>query len=72
MKAVAIEAIDIIQQSKIGPVFVLETSCRDYEHYSNLPVAVSYNCRVYVKTGWSSDTYRACYKTGVPYAVPIG
>jgi hypothetical protein len=50
---------------------VLETTCRDFEHFCSLPAVVRFENRICVKTGWSSDTYRACYKSDVPYCTPV-
>lgn len=50
---------------------VLETVCRDYDHYVSLPDVVVYQDRLTGnkpvecgKTGWSSDRNYACYKSG--------
>jgi len=43
---------------------VLETVCRDYEHYKSLPNAVIFQGIECGKTGWSSDHQYACYKSG--------
>lgn len=50
---------------------ILETSCSDYHTYALLPTALLFEGRVYGKTGWNSDTGRACFKTGVPLATAI-
>lgn len=42
---------------------VLETTCRDYDHYKTLPNVVVYNGIECGKTGWSSDKQYACYKS---------
>lgn len=51
---------------------VAETECADYDSYSRLPQVVRYPGRrgpvLLGKTGWSSDTNRACYKSGVVVA----
>lgn len=53
---------------------VLETDCTDYDQYSALPMVVEYHGSLYARTGWSSDTHRACYKTSryIATAVPSG
>lgn len=43
---------------------VLETVCRDYDHYRTLPDVVVYEGTECGKTGWSSDRNYACYKSG--------
>jgi hypothetical protein len=64
---------------------VLETVCRGYDHYVSLPDVVEYqgeaslplagfvkvSATVCGKTGWSSDSGYACYKSGacIAYAV---
>ena len=55
--------IDILSSQEIEGTLVIETSCPDYEAYIHLPVFVSYLGRELGKTGWNSDTGRACYKT---------
>jgi hypothetical protein len=64
--AITVEAAHIIDGET-----VLETTCRDFDHFCSLPAAVEFEGRVCGKTGWSSDTNRACYKSGarVAYAV---
>ena len=47
---------------------VLETTCRDYDHFVSLPDVVEYGGTLCGKTGWSSDTNRACYKSGAMLA----
>ena len=47
---------------------ILETYCRDYEHYTQLPDVVVYQNVECGKTGWSSDRQYACYKSGVAIA----
>lgn len=47
---------------------VLETVCRDYDHYKSLPEVVIYEGTVCGKTGWSSDRNYACYKSGAAIA----
>lgn len=54
---------------------VAETACIDYDHYARLPAVVRYPGRrgpvLLGKTGWSSDTNRACYKSGAQIAEPV-
>lgn len=47
---------------------VLETACRDYDHYKTLPAVVSYEGTVCGLTGWNSDRGYACYKSGAKVA----
>ncbi len=47
---------------------VLETVCRDYDHYRTLPDVVGYEGTECGKTGWSSDRNYACYKSGAAIA----
>ncbi len=47
---------------------ILETVCRDYDHYKTLPDVVVYNEVECGKMGWSSDNHYACYKSGVTIA----
>ena len=47
---------------------VLETLCRDFDHYKSLPDVVIYEGTECGKTGWSSDRDYACYKSGAAIA----
>jgi hypothetical protein len=49
---------------------IIETDCHDYAQYSTLPEVVTYQGRLFGKTGWSSDTGRACYKSAARIAMP--
>jgi hypothetical protein len=63
MKAeVVAGAIPVETEHLLDGKVVLETTCNDYDHYSSLPGVVTYNGTTCKKTGWSSDTNRACYK----------
>lgn len=69
MKAKVVDdALVLLAVHKIEGEVVLETTCRDYDHYVTLPQVVEYEGRECGKTGWSSDTNRACYKSGVMIA----
>lgn len=72
MEAKAINVIPILMECYLEGERIIETGCLDYDHYFFLPEAIEYEGMVYCKTGWSSDTNRACYKTGVKFANPIG
>lgn len=78
MKAKVIhDAISIIGAHIIDGEVVLETTCRDFDHFCALPAAVSFEEATGVpvcvcgKTGWSSDTNRACYKSGAKLAYKV-
>jgi hypothetical protein len=62
------DAIVCTGQYTIEGQLVLETECRDFDHFRSLPQVVVYAGRECGKTGWSSDTNRACYKSGVGIA----
>jgi hypothetical protein len=51
---------------------IIEVNCAYFDAYVTLPEAVEFRGEVYGKTGWNSDNCKACYKTGVPLARPIG
>jgi len=56
----------VIQKiATIGGQVVAEVTCRDYDDYNALPDAIEVGGRILGKTGWSSDTGYACYKSGV-------
>jgi len=44
---------------------VAEVTCRDYDEYKALPETIDVGGRILGKTGWSSDTEYACYKSDV-------
>lgn len=70
MKATAIkEAIQVINTWEIEGEKGFETPCPDYLTWCNLPAAAAFDGIYYAKTGWNSDTCRACYKTGRKFAV---
>lgn len=66
----AVNAIPVTSSHIIEGQVVIETTCRDYDHYRSLPDAVTYNGVVCGKTGWNSDRGYACYKSGVALAYP--
>ena len=61
-------AITLTAVHRLDGELVLETNCRDYEHYTSLPEVVAYEGTLCGKTGWSSDKNYACYKSGVKIA----
>ncbi len=68
---VAIElprAIVIQTAQWYGEELILETVCRDFDHYKSLPDVVVYEGIECGKTGWSSDSHYACYKSGAAIA----
>jgi hypothetical protein len=58
------DVIALTVTCKIEGETILETTCRDFDHYISLPDAVEYQGVVCSKTGWSSDRGYACYKSG--------
>lgn len=69
MKAKPIhDAIVIINADIIEGETVLTTACRDFDQWCALPGVVEFEGRICGKTGWSSDTYLACYKSGAKMA----
>lgn len=70
MKAEAVQVVHVTSYHYIAGDRILETPCHNYEQYSKLPEVVTYQGMLYGKTGWSSDTASACYKTGVRIARP--
>ena len=66
MKATIIpDAISLAGAYIVEGETILETICRDFDHFCKLPSALLFEGKVCAKTGWSSDTYRACYKSNV-------
>ncbi len=68
---VVMGAVKIESEHRLDGQLVLETTCRDYDHYRTLPDVVTYKGVECTKTGWSSDRNYACYKEGglVAYTV---
>lgn len=56
------DAIVLLLAERIEEQLVLETDCADFDAYKALPAAVIYQGVECGKTGWSSDSNRACYK----------
>ena len=72
MKANVVQgAITLSATYNLGGETVLETTCRDFEHFITLPEVVEYNGRMCGKTGWSSDRGYACYKSGAMVALSV-
>lgn len=44
-------------------VKIIETECNDFDGYKALPNVIEFGGIRYGKTGWSSDTFKACYKS---------
>ncbi len=61
--AIPVNAIVITTVHKLDGTTVLETSCADFDAWQKLPQVVSYQGIICGKTGWSSDTGQACYKS---------
>lgn len=51
--------------------YIAEVSCVDFDDYKALPDAITYDGKVLGKTGWNSDSCKACYKTNVLMAQRI-
>lgn len=72
MKAKTItDAIVVSASHIIEGETVLETSCSDFEQFCSLPAVVAFEGRVCGKSGWSSDTNRACYKSSMRVAYGV-
>ena len=68
-RAIAVPKAIVIQVATwYDGELVLETVCRDYDHYRTLPDVVTYQGMECGKTGWSSDSHYACYKSGASIA----
>lgn len=61
------DVITVIPYHIEGKV-ILETQCNDFDAFIRLPRVVDYNGTICTITGFNSDTGRACYKSGMPYA----
>lgn len=58
------DAVALTGQYTLDGQLCLETTCDDFDDFKSLPQVVIYCGIECVKTGWSSDTHRACYKQG--------
>jgi hypothetical protein len=70
-QATTVNAITLTAIHRLGSETVLETDCSDFDAWQALPQVVSYNGIVCGKTGWSSDTGKACYKSTASIATVI-
>lgn len=71
-KATAVK--DVIQIAALHAIegsSIIETSCNDFDEYKALPNVIQYNAVIYCKTGWSSDSGYACYKSNMFFAKAI-
>lgn len=62
---IVIRSLQFIENESVATV-----DCTDFDTYQNLPDALLIGETVYGKTGWSSDTNHACYKSKVNMAKP--
>lgn len=68
--AQAVDRVRVLAIHKLQGVTILETSCEGYEAFRRLPPAVTWEGLELGKTGWNSDTGRACYKSDAALARP--
>lgn len=69
---VVVGAIPVEAEHILDGKVVIETTCHDFDHWKRLPAVVSYKGVECKKTGWSSDTNRACYKQSHMVAYAVG
>ena len=62
------QAIVLINAEWYYGELVLQTTCCSYDDYKALPAVVNYTGVDCGLTGWNSDTYTACYKSGAAIA----
>lgn len=65
--AIPVESIEILPNG----ITCLITSCKDYDHYATLPCVVNFDGKLFGKTGWNSDTNKACYKSHTSVAFKV-
>lgn len=69
MKADVVKnALVLTSIHRIEGDLVLTTTCRDFDSFAKLPAVVSYKGTECGKSGWSSDTGIACYKSSANIA----
>ena len=71
MNAKPSEAIPVLSEHILEGQLVIETECNDFDQYKRLPSALTFKGITLVKTGWSSDTYKACFKQSTQVAYRI-
>ena len=71
MVAHTVDAIVLLNAQRLDGDLVLETPCKDFDAFTKLPQVVAYSGIMCGKTGWSSDTYKACYKSSAQVARAI-
>ena len=70
MTATRVEAVNVVSTWTFEGVTVVETECPDYDTFRSLPGAVSFEGRVYGRSGWNSDTGRCYYRSDAKFAIP--
>lgn len=71
-KAVKVpDAIVLLMAAWHENQLILETTCEDYDAFKALPQVVAFQGIKCGKTGWSSDTHRACYKSNSSIAYKV-
>lgn len=60
--------IRVLQCVFIEGQHIAEVECSDFDFYMTLPAAIEFQGKLFGKTGWNSDTCKACYKTGTNLA----
>ncbi len=69
MNATRIDAVAVLAKDTIGNTVILTVTCRDYDHYKQLPQAVAFDGKTFGLTGWNSDRCIACYRSDAGIAL---
>lgn len=64
-------AITVLSHGRCDGDFLAEVACPDYDAFRALPAAILFLGRTLGRTGWNSDTGRACYKESARFALPM-
>ncbi len=65
-------SIEVVGEDFRGDLLCgVEVACYDYDDFRKLPAGLSYEGKIFGKTGWNSDHGRAYYKVGAKFATAI-
>lgn len=72
LTATPVPGIVVITYTVLHGTMILETACSDDIAFQQLPAVLEFRGHLVGKTGWSSDSGRACYKSSAIIAtVPL-
>ena len=66
-----VDSVTVVQAYDYEGIGFLATYCGDYEHFAQLPAAVTFEGRAFGKAGWNSDRFVAYYRTDRKFALSL-